>query len=88
MIKRLYICRSYYHIYNAIKMSNYNTESTVVCISKQFDEENLKSMILRGNNIFSNIKFILMDEFDKKMYKTNEKKYDEIYFFPLEHIQE
>lgn len=30
-------------------------------------------MILRGNNIFSNIKFILMDEFDKKMYKTNEK---------------
>ena len=81
MIKRLYICRSYYHIYNAIKMSNYNTESTVVCISKQFDEENLKSMILRGNNIFSNIKFILMDEFDKKMYKTNEKKYDEIYFF-------
>ena len=81
MIKRLFICRSYYHIYNAIKMSNYNTESTVVCISKQFDEENLKSMILRGNNIFSNIKFILMDEFDKKMYKTNEKKYDEIYFF-------
>ena len=71
MIKRLYICRSYYHIYNAIKMSNYNTESTVVCISKQFDEENLKSMILRGNNIFSNIKFILMDEFDKKMYKAN-----------------
>lgn len=80
MIKRLFICRSYYHIYNAIKISDSKNESTIICVAKQFDKKSLNDVIVRGNHIFKNIKFILLDKFDKKIYKIIDEKYDEVYF--------
>lgn len=39
MNKKLFVCRSYYHIYCAIKSNDGLAEITILCIDYQFDRK-------------------------------------------------
>ncbi|MED5073453.1 polysialyltransferase family glycosyltransferase [Anoxybacillus geothermalis] len=79
--KRLFVCRSYYHIYCAVKCSDKFSQTTILCIDYQLDKKKLQRMKERIEKIFSNIKVIISTKSYKDVKSKLNNDYDEIYLF-------
>lgn len=81
MKKKLFVCRSYYHIYIALKYIDNLSNTCILCIDKQFDIKMLYRMKEKINQKFNNVevKISSTSYFDLKKHLDN--NYDEIYLF-------
>lgn len=80
-MKKLFVCRSYYHIYSAIKSSDNLSQITILCIDYQFDRKKIETMKYKIEENFSNIKVLISTKSYKDVRSILDNYYDEIYLF-------
>lgn len=81
MKKQLFVCRSYYHIYTALKYNDDLSKITILCIDYQFDVEKIYKMKEKIEERFNNIKVIISSKSYSDVKNKIDKYYDEIYLF-------
>lgn len=78
-MKKLFVCRSYYHIYIALKYNDELSNMTILCVDTELDIDKIYNIKERIEKNFKNINLITSSNSYKDIRGKLEKYYDEIY---------